>query len=153
MKRFLCLFTLLLTVCCLTLPVSASNTTTVTVQYSATCHLELKLHGKGTVKLGDKTYRDHTTVEVSRYTPVMLTFTPATGRELEKITVNGAIQKNVTTALTLSDLPVNMVVEVWFTSPTVGWFDNPRTGDSIALPMAALLASALALATLRRKKA
>lgn len=153
MKRFLCLLTLLFTVCSLTLPVSASNTTTVTIQHSATCQLELKFHGKGTVQLGDKTYSKRTTLEVSRYTPVTLTFTPATGQELKKVVVNGVIQENITTTLTLSDLPVRMEVEVWFTSPTASRFDNPRTGDSVFLPMAALLAAALALETLRRKKA
>lgn len=152
MKRFLCLLALLFTVCSLPIPISASNATTVTIQHSATCQLELKFHGKGTVQLGDKTYSKHTTLEVSRYTPLTLTFTPATGRELEKVTINGIIQENAAT-LTLNDLPVRMEVEVWFTSPTASRFDNPRTGDAIFLPMAALLAAALALATLRRKKA
>lgn len=153
MKRLLSLLTLLLMVCCLTLPVSASNTTTVTIQYSATCQLELKLHGKGTVKLGDTAYSRDAVLEVSRYTPVTLTFTPASGRVLEKVTVNGTTQKNVSKTLTLTDLPTKMTVEVWFTSPASSWSDNPRTGDPIALPMATLLATTLALATLRRKKA
>lgn len=133
--------------------VAQASSTTLTIFYDDTCQLELKFHGKGTVKLGDKTYSKHTTLEVSRYTPLTLTFTPANGRELEKITVNGSLQKNGTTTLTLTDLPVNMVIEVWFTSPTASWFDNPSTGDSIVLPMATLLATALALVTLRRKKA
>lgn len=152
MKRLLCLLTLLLMVCYLMLPVSASNTTTVTIQYSATCQLELKLHGKGTVKLGDTTYSKDTSLEVSRYTPVTLTFAPASGRVLEKVTVNGTTRKNVSKTLTLTDLPTKMVVEVWFTSPTSGWSDNPRTGDPVALPVAALLATTMALVTLRRKK-
>lgn len=153
MKRFLCLLALLFTVSSLTIPISASNATTVTIQHSATCQLELKFHGKGTVQLGDNAYSKHTTLEVSRYAPLTLTFTPATGRELEIVTINGVIQQNVTTTLTLNDLPASMEVEVWFTSTTASWFDNPRTGDSIFLPMAALLAAALALAPLRRKKA
>lgn len=130
-----------------------ASSTTLTILYSDTCQLELKLHGKGTVKLGDTTYSKDTALEVSRYTLVTLTFTPASGRVLEKVTVNGTTQKNVSKTLTLTDLPTKMVVEVWFTSPTSGWSDNPRTGDPVALPMAALLATTLALATLRRKKA
>lgn len=148
---------LLLVIVCLIVSIlplgTQASSTTLTILYDDTCQLELKFHGKGTVQLGDNAYSKHTTLEVSRYAPLTLTFTPATGRELEIVTINGVIQQNVTTTLTLNDLPASMEVEVWFTSTTVSWFDNPRTGDSIFLPMAALLAAALALAPLRRKKA
>ena len=147
-RRLLCIFTLLLTLGVIPLRTAAFGETSLTIQIPKTHSVTLRIHGRGSVQVGDTVYTRSDEWEVERLSSLELALTPGRGRYIRSVYCNGSALKGDLSTLSVSAVTEDLLLEVYF--DTIA--DNPATGDDIALSVACMAISGTLLALILKQK-
>ena len=116
-----------LIICCIPLPVLASETT-LTTTVPAQVSVKLEIEGNGKVEVNGKSYTESTTIEVNRHTKTEFYLIPNSDYELKAILYT---DENVCSELrdsifALQEIESDSVLKVTFTPKSL----PPKTGDN-----------------------